>query len=68
MAVRVVFPTCRPQQAAMSGDWSRRNSSWYGKGLKFRKFRAKVIGSLMESATYWAYFLKSSFRSIFERL
>ncbi len=28
MEARVVFPTCLPQQAAISGDWSRRNSSW----------------------------------------
>ncbi len=28
MAARVVFPTCRPQQAAISGDSSCRNFSW----------------------------------------
>jgi hypothetical protein len=27
IAASVVFPTCRPQQAAINGDWSRRNSS-----------------------------------------
>ena len=46
VAMVVVFPVCRPIQATIRGDLSFSNSSWYLKGLKFKRSSAKRLGSV----------------------
>jgi len=55
IAASVVLPTCRPQQAAIRGDSSPRNFSWYGNGWNPRKVLAKSTESrraLVKSCEY----------------